>query len=80
MNQEDKLIKQVELLEDLIINQSKLLALASEIIEGKNKLIELCEMETEIYKRESKRLTTSLIISGIIFAVLAVINLTRLFI
>jgi hypothetical protein len=80
MNEEDKLIKQVELLEDLIVNQSKLLALAAEIIEGKNRLIELCEMETEIYKRESKRLTTSLIISGIIFAVLAVINLTRLFI
>jgi hypothetical protein len=80
MNQEDKLIKQVELLEDLIINQSKLLALASEIIEGKNKLIELCEMETEMYKRQSKRLTTSLMISGVIFAVLAVINLTRLFI
>jgi hypothetical protein len=80
MNEEDKLIKQVELLEDLIVNQSKLLALAAEIIEGKNRLIELCEMETEIYKRESKRLTTSLIISGVIFAVLAVINLTRLFI
>lgn len=80
MNEEEKLIKQVELLEDLIVNQSKLLALAAEIIEGKNKLIELCEMETDIYKRESKRLTTSLIISGVIFAVLAVINLTRLFI
>jgi hypothetical protein len=80
MNQEDKLIKQVEKLEDILHSQQKLLGLASEIISGKNKLIELCEMETEMYKRESKRLTTSLIISGIIFAVLAVINLTRLFI
>jgi hypothetical protein len=68
----------VEKLEDLVINQQKALEMANELLDMKTRLIELCEEETEFYKTENKRLTRSLIISGIIFAALAVINLTRL--
>ena len=78
MKQEKTLFDPVERLIELAKNQSDIIQLANEIIEGKNRMIELCEMETEMYKRQSKRLTTSLIISGVIFAVLAVLNLTRL--
>jgi hypothetical protein len=78
MKQEKTLFDPVERLIELAKNQSDIIQLANEIIEGKNRMIELCEMETEMYKRQSKRLTTSLIISGVIFAFLAVLNLTRL--
>ena len=78
MKQEKTLFDPIENLIELAKNQSDIIQLANEIIEGKNRMIELCEMETEMYKRQSKRLTTSLIISGVIFAVLAVLNLTRL--
>jgi hypothetical protein len=76
--EKEPIVHQVEKLEDLLHTQQRLLGLAGEIIEGKTKLIDLCEMEIELYKRENKRLRKSLIISGIIFAVLAVLNLTRL--
>ena len=78
MKQEKTLFDPIENLIELAKNQSDIIQLANEIIEGKNRMIELCEMETEMYKRQSKILTTSLIISGVIFAVLAVLNLTRL--
>jgi hypothetical protein len=76
--EKEPIVHQVEKLEDLLHTQQRLLGLAGEIIEGKTKLIDLCEMEIELYRKENKRLRTSLIISGVIFALLAVINLTRL--
>jgi hypothetical protein len=76
--EKEPIVHQVEKLEDLLHTQQRLLGLAGEIIEGKTKLIDLCEMEIELYKRENKRLRRSLIISGVIFALLAVLNLTRL--
>ena len=76
--EEEPIVRKVELLEDLIQRQQRLLGLATEIIDGKNRLIELSELEIDLYKIQNKRLTTSLIISGVIFAVLAVLNLTRL--
>jgi|688.fasta_scaffold905638_2 hypothetical protein len=79
-DQEEAIVYKVQLLEELSERQQRLLGIANEIIDGKNRLIELCELEIELYRRENKRLVNSLIISGIIFAVLAVINLTRLFI
>jgi hypothetical protein len=78
MKQEKTLFDPIENLIELAKNQSDIIQLANEIIEGKNRMIELCEMETEMYKRQSKRLTTYVIISLIIFTVLAVLNLTRL--
>jgi hypothetical protein len=75
---EKELLNKVEMLEDLATKQDQALRMANNLLDLKGKLVELCEEEVEIYKKENKRLTRSLIISGIIFAVLAVINLTRL--
>jgi len=69
----------VEQLEDLVQRQQKALEMANNLLDMKGRLVELCEEEIEIYKKECKRLRKSLIISGVIFALLAVINLTRLF-
>ena len=77
---EKELLNKVEMLEDLATKQDQALRMANNLLDLKGKLVELCEEEVEIYKKENKRLRRSLIISGIIFAVLAVINLTRLFI
>ena len=76
--EEEPIVRKVQLLEDLMQRQQRLLGLANEIIDGKNRLIELSELEIELYRKENKRLINSLIISGVIFAVLAVLNLTRL--
>ncbi len=68
----------VEQLEELVQKQQKALEMATNLLDLKGKLVDLCQEEVELYKAENKRLRKSLIISGIIFAVLAVINLTRL--
>ena len=73
-----ELLQKVEMLEDLAAKQNKALGMANGLLDLKDQLVRLCEEETEFYKRENKRLTRSLIISGIIFAMLAVINITRL--
>lgn len=63
--EEEPIVYKVQLLEDLVARQEKLLKTAREIIDGKNRLIELCELETDIYKLQNKRLTTMLIVSTI---------------
>jgi hypothetical protein len=77
-DQEEAIVYKVQLLEELSERQQRLLGIANEIIDGKNRIIELCELEIELHKRQNKRLITVVITSGIIFAVLAVLNLTRL--
>lgn len=64
-SEEEPIVYKVQLLEELIERQQRLLGIANEIIDGKNRLIELSELETEIYKLQNKRLTTILIISTI---------------
>lgn len=63
--QEEPIVYKVQLLEELVARQEKLLTTAREIIDGKNRLIELCELETDIYKRQNKRLNTMLIVATI---------------
>jgi uncharacterized protein YlxW (UPF0749 family) len=63
--EEEPIVRQVQLLEDLIQRQQRLLGLANEIIDSKNRLIELSELEIEIYGAQNKRLTTILIVSTI---------------
>ena len=68
----------VEQLENLVIDQQKALKMADELLDMKSTLIELCEEETEFYKTKNKRLTRSLMISAVLFAILGVINVIRL--
>ena len=76
--EEEPIVRKVELLEDLIQRQQRLLGIANEIIDGKNRLIELSELEIDLYQRQNKRLTRSLMISAVLFAIVAVINIARL--
>ena len=76
--QEEPIVYKVQLLEDLVVRQEKLLTTAREIIDGKNRLIELCELETEIYKMQNKRLSRALVVCGILFASLGILNVIRL--
>jgi len=75
---EDAFFYKVGELENLVKRQQKALEMANHLLDLKGKLVDLCEEEVELYKAENKRLRKSLIISGVIFALLAVINLTRL--
>lgn len=77
-SEEEPIVYKVQLLEELIERQQRLLGIANEIIDGKNRLIELSELEIEIYKAQNKRLTRSLMISAVLFAIVAVINIARL--
>ena len=63
--QEEPIVYKVQLLEELVGRQEKLLTTAREIIDGKNRLIELCELETDLYRTQNKRLSRLLIISTI---------------
>jgi len=63
--EEEPIVRKVELLEDLMQRQQRLLGIANEIIDGKNRLIELSELEIELYRAQNKRLTTILIVSTI---------------
>ena len=76
--EEEPIVYKVQLLEELAMKQSNLLKVADELINLKTRLIEVCEEETEFYKRQNKRLTRSLMISAVLFAVLGVISIIRL--
>ena len=65
-------------LTELVESQQRALTMANNLLDMKSRLVELCEEETELYRKENKRLRRSLTISGIIFACLAVIDLIRL--
>lgn len=72
-NQEKELLEKLEALEDLVSKQNKALEIANNLLYLKDQLIKVCEEETELYKSENKRLTRSLMISAIFFAIIAVI-------
>lgn len=76
--EEEPIVYKVQLLEDLVVRQEKLLTTAREIIDGKNRIIELCELETDIYKLQNKRLSRVLVVCGIALAIDVVITVIRL--
>jgi hypothetical protein len=52
MTQQDKIIERVDILEQLVESQSKTLEIDNQIISMKNRMLELSQQETMIYKRE----------------------------
>jgi hypothetical protein len=78
-NQEEPIVYKVQLLEELIERQQKLLTIANEIIDGKNRIIELCELEIELHRKENVRSQRALFICGIVLLISATLNLIRLF-
>jgi hypothetical protein len=77
-DQEEPIVYKVQLLEELSERQQRLLGIASEIIDGKNRLIELCELEIELHRRENVRLQRALFICGVILIFSATLSLIRL--
>ena len=77
-DQEEPIVYKVQLLEELIERHQKLLTLANEIIDGKNRMIELCELEIELHRKENVRLQRALFICGIVLVISATLNLIRL--
>ena len=79
MKQEEKSIDPVEKLITLAKNQEELINLSSEILKGKNRMIELCEMEISWLKKENKDLKAAMTLSFICSVVMIVINFIILF-
>ena len=65
----------VRLLENLIESQGKALEIAKEIMSSKARLIELCEQETEIYRKDNKRLIRGYFVLLSIIVIQAVLSL-----
>jgi hypothetical protein len=79
-DQEEAIVYKVQLLEELSERQQRLLGIANEIIDGKNRLIELCELEIELHRRENVRLQRAVFILAIVLIFSSIVHLTRLFI
>ena len=77
-NQEKELLEKLEALEDLVSKQNRALEMTNNLFDLKDELVRLCEEETELYKRLNKRLTRSLVISGVLFAIVGIMNVIRL--
>lgn len=77
-NSEKECSERLEMLDDLVTKQNEALGIAKHLLDLKDELIRLSEEETEFYKKQNKRLTRSLIISTVLFAIMAVINIIRL--
>jgi hypothetical protein len=56
MSKEPHIDETLERLTDLVHGYQRAMDCSNEIITMKNRMIELCELETALYKRESKRL------------------------
>ena len=72
------LLQKLEMLEELAINQDKALKTADQLLNLKTKLVELCEEEVEIYKKQSKKLTAISIISLAFSSIVILVNLVYL--
>jgi hypothetical protein len=81
MNQqeEEPIVYKVQLLEELAEKQERLLLIANEIIDGKNRLIELCELEIELHRSENLRLQRSVFILAIVLIFSSIVHLIRIF-
>lgn len=63
MKKQDPIVYKIEVLEGLIQRQQGLLETSNRIIDMKTRLVELCEEEAAIYRRENQRLKIMFIAS-----------------
>ena len=54
--EQDSIVYRMEVLEDLVIKQQQALDMSNQLIDMKTRLLELCEEETAIYRRENATL------------------------
>lgn len=74
------LLEKLEMLEELAINQDKALKTADQLLNLKTKLVELCEEEVEIYKKQNKKLAAISITSFAFSSIVILVNLVYLII
>lgn len=77
---DEALLHKLEMLEELAINQDKALKTADQLLNLKTKLVELCEEEVEIYKKQNKKLTAISIIALAFSSIVILVNLMFLII
>lgn len=77
MDSFDKLNETMTLLHKLVQSQDEALTIAKDIIENKTRIIELCEKETNIYKKESKHLFKLCFILFLVVILQSVIMFTK---
>lgn len=77
---DEALLHKLEMLEELAINQDKALKTADQLLNLKTKLVELCEEEVEIYKKQNKKLTAISIIALTFSSIVILVNLMFLII
>jgi ABC-type Fe3+/spermidine/putrescine transport system ATPase subunit len=79
MNKENQSIEEtLTLMTELAKNQEKALKMANDIISMKNRLIELCEQETALYKKEARRRGITILVLSAWMIITSVIQLCRL--
>ncbi len=74
------LLEKLEMLEELAINQDKALKAADQLLNLKTKLVELCEEEVEIYKKQNKKLAAISITVLAFSSIVILVNLVYLII
>ena len=79
MSKDTHIDETVEKLTELARNYQGALKCANEIISMKNRMIELCEMETELHRKENLRLQKVILFMTVCLGLSAIISLLRLF-
>lgn len=74
------LLEKLEMLEELAITQDKALKTADQLLNLKTKLVELCEEEVEIYKKQNKKLAAISITYLAFSSIVLLVNLMYLII
>ena len=80
MSKDPHIEETIEKLTELAHGYQKALECSNQIISMKNRMIELCEMETAIYKKECIRLNKVLFWMFVCLIICAITSLSRLFI
>ena len=78
MSKDQHIDETLERLEELIKGQQKALDMSNKIISMKNRMIQLCEEETALYKREAKRQLITSFVLGVILIVSSMIYIISL--
>lgn len=78
MNKNPQIEETIEQLTELVETQDRALRTADAIISLKNKLIEICEEETDFYRKQNSALKKSLIVCGVILVIHAILTIIQL--
>ena len=78
MNKDPHIDETIEQLRLLAMSQDEALKVSKEIISMKNRMIELCELETAIYKRQARKHGITVLILSVMLLISSVLLLCNL--